>query len=169
MMDMGAIICTRSKPSCDICPLQAGCLAYAQGKQTSYPGKKPKKTLPVKEVQLIMLRNPAGDIWLNQRPPQGIWGGLWSFPELAIDADPKAYITHMGAKAVEQEIWDSYRHTFSHYHLDITPVLVQLAKTPTRISEGSSLWYNLHQPEALGLAAPVKKLLERLAQLDPRR
>lgn len=169
MMDMGAIICTRSKPSCDICPLQSGCLAYAQGKQTSYPGKKPKKTLPVKEVQLIMLRNPAGDIWLNQRPPQGIWGGLWSFPELAIDADPKAYVTHMGAKAVEQETWDSYRHTFSHYHLDITPVLIQLAKTPTRISEASSVWYNLHQPEALGLAAPVKKLLEKLAQLDPRR
>jgi A/G-specific adenine glycosylase len=169
MMDMGAIICTRSKPSCDICPLQAGCLAYAQVKQTFYPGKKPKKTLPVKEVQLIMLRNPAGDIWLNQRPPQGIWGGLWSFPELAIDADPKAYVTHMGAKAVEHETWDSYRHTFSHYHLDITPVLIQLTKTPTRISEGSSLWYNLHQPEALGLAAPVKKLLEKLAQLDPRR
>lgn len=169
MMDLGAMICTRSKPSCDLCPLQAGCLAYAQGKQTSYPGKKPKKTLPVKEVQLIMLRNPAGDIWLNQRPPQGIWGGLWSFPELAIDADPKDFIAGMGAKAIEHEIWDSYRHTFSHYHLDITPVLIQLSKSPTRIAEGASVWYNLHAPEALGLAAPVKKLLEKLAQLDPRR
>jgi A/G-specific adenine glycosylase len=67
------------------------------------------------------------------------------------------------------EIWDTYRHTFSHYHLDITPVLVQVAQTPQRVGEGRSLWYSVHQPDAIGLAAPVKKLLEKLAQIDPRR
>lgn len=168
MMDMGATLCTRSKPKCDTCPLQAGCLAYAQGEPTRYPGKKPKKALPVKEVQLLMLRNLAGDIWLEQRPPQGIWGGLWSFPELAIDADAIAYAKQLGARVAGQEVWDSYRHTFSHYHLDITPVLLQLAKTPQGVADSTSVWYNLHQPEAIGLAAPVKKLLEKLTQLDPR-
>ncbi|HEX7763114.1 MAG TPA: NUDIX domain-containing protein, partial [Cellvibrio sp.] len=64
--------------------------------------------------------------------------------------------------------WNSYRHTFSHYHLDITPVLIQLAKSPRTIGEATTHWYNPHQPDALGLAAPVKKLLEKLAQLDPR-
>jgi A/G-specific adenine glycosylase len=169
MMDMGATLCTRSRPKCDVCPLQGGCVAFAQGKQSSYPDKKPKKDLPVKEVQLLMLRNPAGDIWLNQRPPQGIWGGLWSFPELAIDADFTGYATQLGAKVASSEVWDSYRHTFSHYHLDITPVLLQLSKVPQGVGEGASVWYNPHEPEALGLAAPVKKLLEKLAQLDPRR
>ena len=71
-------------------------------------------------------------------------------------------------KVIEHEVWDSYRHTFSHYHLDITPVLIQLAKTPQAIGEAATHWYNPHQPDALGLAAPVKKLLEKLAQLDPR-
>ncbi len=169
MMDMGATICTRSKPRCEHCPLQLGCVAYAQGEQTRYPGKKPKKELPEKSVQLLMLRNPSGDIFLQQRPAQGIWGGLWSFPELAIDADAKAHAQDQFGKVVHAEVWNSYRHTFSHYHLDITPVLVQLAKTPSAISSGGHHWYSLHEPEALGLAAPVKKLLEKLSQLDPRR
>lgn len=168
MMDMGATVCTRTKPACERCPLQSGCIAYAQAEQSRYPGKKPKKEIPVKSVQLLMLRNPAGDILLQQRPPQGIWGGLWSFPELHSDKNAEHYsIEHFG-EVVAQEVWNSYRHTFSHYHLDITPVLLQLAKIPRGISSGGNHWYNLHQPEALGLAAPVKKLLEKLNQLDPR-
>lgn len=168
MMDMGATLCTRSKPKCEICPLREGCIAYAQGNPQDYPGKKAKKALPEKAVQLLMLRNPAGDLLLQQRPAQGIWGGLWSFPELAIDADASEYAADFFGKVIEHEVWDSYRHTFSHYHLDITPVLIQLAKTPQAIGEAATHWYNPHQPDALGLAAPVKKLLEKLAQLDPR-
>ncbi len=168
MMDLGATLCTRSKPKCEECPVREGCVAYAQGNPAAYPGKKPKKTLPEKSVQLVMLRNPAGDVLLQQRPAQGIWGGLWSFPELSIDADAQEYAEdHYGA-VIELEQWNTYRHTFSHYHLDITPVLIQLAKTPRAIGESATHWYNPHQPDALGLAAPVKKLLEKLAQLDPR-
>jgi A/G-specific adenine glycosylase len=173
MMDMGATLCTRSKPACERCPLQSGCIAYAQGEQSRYPGKKPKKDIPIKSVQLLMLRNPAGDILLQQRPPQGIWGGLWSFPELSCDEDAEQYaIKNYGAiygTIVDSEIWASYRHTFSHYHLDITPVLLQLAKKRLAINSGGNHWYNLHQPDALGLAAPVKKLLEKLTRLDPRK
>lgn len=168
MMDMGATLCTRSKPKCEACPLREGCIAYAQGNPQDYPGKKPKKNLPEKAVQLLMLRNPAGDLLLQQRPAQGIWGGLWSFPELAIDADAAEHAADYFGKVIDHEVWDSYRHTFSHYHLDITPVLIQLAKTPQAIGEAATHWYNPHQPDALGLAAPVKKLLEKLAQLDPR-
>jgi len=168
MMDMGATLCTRSKPKCEQCPVREGCIAYAQGNPQDYPGKKPKKTLPEKSVQLLMLRNPAGDLLLQQRPTQGIWGGLWSFPELALDADAQEFAEDHYGKVIELEEWNSYRHTFSHYHLDITPVLIQLAKAPSAIGEAATHWYNPHQPDALGLAAPVKKLLEKLAQLDPR-
>jgi A/G-specific adenine glycosylase len=168
MMDMGATLCTRSRPRCAECPLQGGCLAFATGNPAAYPGKKPKKELPEKAVQLVMLRNPTGDLLLQQRPAQGIWGGLWSFPELAIDLDVREFAEDRFEKVAALETWDSYRHTFSHYHLDITPVLVHLAKTPQVIGEAAMHWFNPHQPSALGLAAPVKKLLEKIAQLDPR-
>ena len=168
MMDMGAILCSRSKPRCEVCPLREGCVAYAQGNPHAYPGKKPKKALPEKSVQLIMLRNPAGNILLEQRPAQGIWGGLWSFPELALEKSADAFAEDSYGKVASVETWDSYRHTFSHYHLDITPVLVQLNKVRTQVAEKSHYWYDLQKPEAVGLAAPVKKLLQKLAELDPR-
>lgn len=168
MMDLGATVCTRSKPKCMLCPLKESCVAFAQGNPQDYPGKKPKKALPERSVQLLMLRDPAGDLLLQQRPAQGIWGGLWSFPELATDADAIEYTRDHYGDVVGHEVWGSYRHTFSHYHLDITPVLIQLAETPHAVGEAAVHWYNPHQPQALGLAAPVKKLLEKIAQLDPR-
>lgn len=168
MMDLGATLCTRTKPACDICPLGDGCMARATGRQLDYPGKKPKKDKPVKSTYLLMLRSPSGQWLLQQRPAHGIWGGLWSFPECATDRDPEAECRARFGTPGDIELWDSYRHTFSHYHLDITPVHIQLQGLPDQVmEEGPSLWYNVHQPEAVGLAAPVKKLLEKLAQLDP--
>lgn len=170
MMDLGATVCTRSRPACELCPVNDSCIARAQGDPTLYPGKKPKKEKPVKAVQFLMLRNPAGDILLEQRPAQGIWGGLWGFPELAVETDPLSHAEDVYAPVVQVEAWDSYRHTFSHYHLDITPVLLQLAREPERVSEaGGARWVRLDKPDNLGLAAPVKRLLEQLTDLDPSR
>ncbi len=168
MMDMGATLCTRSKPRCDDCPLERDCLAQRQGNPGDYPGKKPKRELPVKQLQLLMLRNPQGEILLQQRPSQGIWGGLWSLPELTTEDCARQFGQDHYGDIAAHETWDSYRHTFSHYHLDITPVLLQLAEQPQQgIASGGQLWYNLRQPETIGLAAPVKKLLQQLARLEP--
>lgn len=168
MMDLGATLCSRSKPACELCPLKDGCTARAQGNPQDYPGKKPKKILPVKSVQLLMLRNPQGNILLQQRPPQGIWGGLWSFPELDVGEDAREHCELRYAEVVETEIWDEYRHTFSHYHLDITPVLLQLQREPAQVREGQpQRWVNIQEPGKLGLAAPVKRLLQQLAELSP--
>lgn len=168
MMDLGATLCSRSKPRCESCPLMETCLAYATGKVKEFPGKKPKKDLPEKAVQMVILRNQEGNFLLQQRPPQGIWGGLWSFPEIDTTQDVRLYVKSNWSTPIELERWDRVRHTFSHFHLDITPVLVQLDKLPKSIGEKAIHWYNPLQPDALGLAAPVKKLLEKLAQLDPR-
>ncbi|WP_020209910.1 A/G-specific adenine glycosylase [Gilvimarinus chinensis] len=168
MMDLGAMLCTRTRPACDVCPVGDGCVARATGQQLAYPGKKPKKEKPVKTTYLLMLRSPVGELLLQQRPSTGIWGGLWSFPELALGANVSSYCSDHYAAPQWVEYWDSYRHTFSHYHLDITPVLVQLGDTPHSVMEaGGALWYNVRQPENVGLAAPVKRLLESLAELDP--
>ncbi len=166
IMDLGATLCSRSRPNCIVCPVRQTCVAQARGTIADYPGKKPKKDMPVKTVQLLMLRNPAGELLLQQRPPLGIWGGLWSFPELAAEIEPQEHVEAQYGPVGECQVWHSYRHTFSHYHLDITPVLVQLKREPTGVSEsGQSLWYPLRQPKNLGLAAPVKRLLEQLAEL----
>ncbi|WP_460237626.1 A/G-specific adenine glycosylase [Aurantivibrio plasticivorans] len=165
MMDLGATLCTRSKPDCERCPVQTTCVAHQQGNPTDYPGKKPKKALPVKTVQMLMLQNPDGELLLEQRPAQGIWGGLYSFPEIASEESSLDACTDRFGEHVEQlETWDTYRHTFSHYHLDITPVLCTLSRTPSEIRNGDTLlWYNPQQPAAIGLATPVKKLISKVA------
>lgn len=168
MMDLGATVCTRSSPNCGQCPLQQGCTAYRQGNPSDYPGKKPKKDKPIKATQMLLLRSPDGSIWLEQRPSTGIWGGLWSLPEVAVENSVIDYCQQQFGSSHELEHWDTYRHTFSHYHLDITPVVVQLEQLPTQIMESQrGLWYNVQQPTEIGLAAPVKKLLHTLSQTAP--
>jgi len=168
MMDLGALVCTRSKPKCEQCPLQDQCLGFAQRNMTDYPGKKPKKDKPVKSVQLLMCRNPNGEWLLEQRPETGIWGGLWSFPELSLDQDAVAELrNNFGFDVRHRETWDTFRHTFSHYHLDITPVLLELPQAPQIIGERAIHWYNAASPSSLGLARPVVNLLEQQRQLSP--
>ncbi len=167
MMDLGATVCSRSRPRCDACPVQESCAAFAQGNPQAYPGKKPRKDKPVKAVHLLMLRNPQGEWLLEQRPTTGIWGGLWSFPESPLtDSLDDSSVLPWSEDVSIQEFWDSFRHTFSHYHLDITPVLAN-CEGDWGIGEKAHCWYDVHQPPSLGLAAPVKALLEKLRQLDP--
>jgi len=176
IMDLGATLCKRSKPACSECPISADCLAYQNDTVLQYPGKKPKKTKPIKSQYFLMLKSPEGEVLLYQRPPTGIWGGLWCFPEL--EAPPveqkannrraeNALIKHLNSNYgtfESLEVWRSWRHTFSHYHLDITPVYVHLSKiTANTVAEATSIWYNPEQPPAIGLAAPVKQLLETLS------
>ncbi len=164
MMDLGATLCTRSKPACAICPLSADCLAEKDGRTAEFPGKKAKKILPVKSAQMLIIQDKHGDILLEKRPPTGIWSSLWVFPQIESGSDPVAYCTdHLQLKTEIVEHWDSYRHTFSHYHFDIEPVLLRVRKQPTAIGENErQLWYNLRNPAAIGLAAPVVKLLKNL-------
>ena len=163
MMDLGATLCTRTKPQCQRCPLQTDCLAYASGRQTDYPGKKPKKILPVKTTRFLMLQNTEGQLWLEKRPSPGIWGGLWCFPE-GPDLDAGNWcLDNTGTTPAEIEAWPSFRPTFSHYHLDIEPLLVKLKAAPGQIMEADrQLWYNVRQPPQIGLAAPVVGLLKQL-------
>lgn len=165
MMDLGATLCTRSKPKCSICPLISHCQAYISDQVQDFPGKKPKKTLPVKATQMLMLQDPEGDFFLQQRPASGIWGGLWGFPEIAKDINPLGYCLDHFGKSELLGTWATYRHTFSHYHLDITPILIRLERSQTQImASNKSIWYNVDQPASVGLAAPVKRLLDTFAK-----
>ncbi len=160
MMDLGAMICTRSNPKCSICPLAKSCTAYNLGQTHAYPQPKPTKQLPVKSIVMLLLKN-KDHILLIQRPPVGIWGGLWSLPECPIDADLNAWCRQQH----QIEILDTaalpvLRHTFSHFHLDILPVIATAKQLSQGIMETTDrAWYNIHQPLQYGLPAPIKKLV----------
>lgn len=160
MMDLGAMICTRTKPQCGICPLQASCIAYAQQKQHLYPGKKPKKTLPIKSTVMLLIRNQHGELLLQKQPPAGIWGGLWIFPQCKTKAEVKKWCALNQMRIDTQQTLSAFRHTFSHYHLDIQPILIHTTTHSTAMDATQRLWYNKQQ--SIGLAAPVKKLLEQM-------
>lgn len=167
MMDLGATLCTRSKPSCLLCPVQAGCAARMLGTPAAYPHSKPRKALPVRQCVMPLLVNPEGDVWLQRRPDSGLWGGLWCPPQLDDHAALEPLLDQLGWQHEATERLEPLRHTFSHFHLDIQPLLVQVRPTPG-VAEAGQVWYNLRQPSRLGLAAPVSKLLKRVEQLlDP--
>lgn len=162
MMDMGATVCTRSKPKCDECPLQNDCLAYAQGRQSEFPGKKVKKAIPVKTTtMLIPMWNRQ--VLVYKRPPTGIWGGLWGLHEVDANQTLSDKLTQLGIKDYDLQDIEGFRHTFSHFHLDISPKMVYLQELPGhQVQEQESLWYDLEQPQNVGLAAPTKKLFSTI-------
>lgn len=164
MMDLGAMICTRTKPSCQLCPLNDSCLAHAAGEETRFPESKPKKNKPERAVRMLMVVNQYGEVLLEKRPPAGIWGGLWGLPEITPE-DDLAESSHnkTGFELDHFEEWPSFRHTFSHYHLDITPVKAFTETRVNQINDGEHWhWFQPDQPTELGLAAPVTALLEKL-------
>ncbi|MFA5493484.1 MAG: A/G-specific adenine glycosylase [Porticoccaceae bacterium] len=161
IMDLGATLCTRTRPRCGECPVRADCAALAAGQPTAYPGKKPRKTLPVKTAFLLVIHDGQGRVLLEQRPATGIWGGLWSFPEAARQEDIPAVSQHLGIAARQIHPAEPRRHTFSHYHLDYTPVHIHGRAAP-RIGEAEQLWVDPANFGKIGLPAPIKALLAEL-------
>lgn len=169
MMDLGAMVCTRSRPKCELCPLNNGCMAYANHSWANYPGKKPKQTLPEKSAWFLLLQR-GNEVWLQQRPATGLWGGLFCFPQFSSHDDVEPWLQQRGLKITDVQQLVSFRHTFSHFHLDIVPLWLALptdaphALHDACMEEKTGLWYNLAQPPAVGLAAPVERLLRMLTQ-----
>jgi A/G-specific adenine glycosylase len=164
IMDLGATLCTRTRPTCDLCPVQTDCLAYTEGAPQQYPGRKSKAATPIRETLFLILRNPAGEVLLEQRPPSGIWGGLWSFPECPPEADiPSHCDAALGYRALSWEAGAPRRHVFSHYRLDYTPVEVAVASGFAIADSDGRRWVLPASPGTLGLPAPAKALLDELA------
>ena len=162
MMDLGATLCTRHKPQCDLCPVSDNCQSLKMDEVALYPQPKPRKVLPVKEIQFLLLSNSDNEVLLDKRPPVGIWPGLWSLPELPLGNSIEEYcIERFGQAPIEVRVEPSFSHTFSHFKLIIHPVWAEVAESPKQVMElGKSFWYNHQHPaKQAGLPAPVKKLL----------
>jgi A/G-specific adenine glycosylase len=162
MMDIGAMICTRSRPRCDLCPIGGDCCARAQDAQAEYPGRKPRKQIPVRETCMLMVVHES-EVLLEQRAPTGLWGGLWSLPEVASVDEATSWCEQLlGSAPLSVDALSPFRHTFSHFHLDITPLQVAVKDPDSGVMEGGRyLWYNSAKHN-LGLATPVKRLIEQL-------
>jgi A/G-specific adenine glycosylase len=161
-MDLGATLCTRSKPSCERCPVGDDCAALRSNSVGDYPGRKQKTAKPLRTTTMI-LASANGEVYLERRPEAGIWGGLWSLPELderTVDAWCEAVLD---SAATRKQPWEILRHSFSHFDLDIQPIVVHLDARAVIVADASArIWYKLDDEPPGGLAAPVKKLINQL-------
>ena len=166
MMDMGAIICTRSKPKCLQCPVRSDCVAYKNETMTSYPTSKAKKKIPIKQALMLIICEDNKIIHLKQRPPVGIWGGLWCFDEFETLAQCHEHLTALSVDKYEEVALAPFRHTFSHFHFDISPILINVKalKNQQVMEETGTLCYNLQTPQKIGLAAATKKILAAVSK-----
>lgn len=170
IMDFGATVCMRSRPACEQCSLAMDCQALANDLVTALPTPKKKKALPEKHSRFLIIRNADGHILLEKRPPTGIWGGLWSLPELNLDDDVDDYCQQHGFSLVQTEERSVIKHSFSHYHLFITPTLLGCVPQNATIAEQQNWhWYRTEElaagasSQSLGLPAPVSKILASLS------
>ncbi len=171
MMDLGATVCTRSRPACLRCPLAEDCQGLASGEPTRFPGSKPRKQTPIKQTVMLAMSlgddlpdsAPTGSTLLERRPPSGIWGGLWSLPEIESLAQLDGWLRTAGLALLEAPYSVAkMRHTFSHYHLDIDVQALTVTIQDSAVLESAErVWYN-SGPLPGGVAAPVSKILKSL-------
>lgn len=167
LMDLGATVCTRSSPSCEQCPFVDRCVAKQTNNIAAYPEKKPKKAVPEKETMMLVVVQ-QNKVLVMLRPEKGIWGGLLSLPELAVEEDidlfnqqAKQWIEQRHGQVLQRDRLASFVHVFTHFKLTIHPVIIYaedcLAETPYQ-------WLSLSEVERAPLPAPVKKILLLLQQ-----
>ena len=178
MMDLGAMICTRSKPKCTLCPLENQCEANRLNAWADYPAKKPKKVMPEKQTYFLIVK--AGNrILLERREATGLWGGLYVFPQFETLAELKRAVSSENLPKLQT--LNAFRHTFTHFHLDITPILYELdcqkidETLPLAglekqgffgelVSSKANYWYDLNNANQIGLATPVKRILDEFTR-----
>jgi A/G-specific adenine glycosylase len=162
LMDLGASVCTRARPACAICPLRTSCEARSQGKVGAYPRPRPRKPVPLKKTAMLLLLR-EGEVLLEKRPPVGLWGGLWCLPEISPGADPGDYCRRrLGARLASAKRLPLLRHGFTHFTLNITPVVCQVASASPRAAEPGQVWLSLEEAVQAAVPAPVRKLLNSL-------
>ena len=158
IMDLGATLCQRTNPACTDCPVRRHCRARELGIQDQLPARKPKKANPVRPVWLALVESVDG-LLLEKRPPTGFWGGLWCPPlvDLGDEADPAeacaALAERLGGQFALVEREPAYRHTFSHFHLDLHPL--RLRWDGQAVGDGERCWAGPADAPRLGLPAAI--------------
>ena len=164
IMDLGATLCTRSRPRCGDCPVAGDCAAHQSTRVADFPSARPKRVMPRRSTCFLIVENNAGQVLLERRPPSGIWGGLWCFPEVPDEDALAARLAALGlGEARVLQRLPVLAHSFTHFHLDIMPLHIRgdmLA--PGVRDDGALRWYSPADSTRIGLSAPVARLLAGL-------
>ncbi len=162
MMDLGASVCTRTRPACLTCPVARDCVGLQKNLIDKLPTPPSKKKLPEKQIRMLMLLDQQ-QILLQRRPSSGIWGGLWSLPELEVEADPLSYCqTHFGLNVRHTASLPVILHSFTHFKLHIHPIVMRISSHSGLSPDPQHRWLAAHSALDMGLPAPVRKLLLQL-------
>ena len=162
LMDLGATVCTRANPRCGVCPLKDDCLARRDDRISELPSPRPRKSLPHRTVRVLLFER-GGEILLEKRPPIGVWGGLWSLPEIAIDDDARAFARmRFDADATVGTDLTPIQHGFTHFALTLYPQRVNVARWPPRAETPQYIWLSRDDALRAALPAPIRKLLRTL-------
>jgi|TARA_B100000315_G_scaffold189432_1_gene179255 A/G-specific adenine glycosylase len=170
IMDLGSMVCTRTNPHCNDCPVSARCAAFEARQVHRFPAPRPSREKPVRAARMFVVTTPEDACLLEQRPERGIWGGLWTPPERSAETTPDALCLEYGIHydtIVRTHAAPAFRHSFTHYHLDIEPFYLALSEAPdTAVDVDNHTWYHPDQSQPLGLAAPAVKLLAALGDFE---
>lgn len=168
LMDLGATLCVRGRPACTRCPFQTGCAAHLSGREKTLPTARPKKSKPMRRTLMLILCN-GPTVLLERRPPAGIWGGLWSLPEVPDAAALAAYAARFGITDPLTTLTPIV-HTFTHFQLTIEPKLATLssrAAPSASVTDTNQTWVSVDDLQAYGLPAPVRRILDTLRSPIP--
>jgi A/G-specific adenine glycosylase len=165
LMDLGATLCTRASPACLVCPISHSCQARLTAQTDEIPAAKPKRARPLRSTCFVIARLADGRVLLEKRPAQGIWGGLWCFPEAESEEQVRHWgHTRFGLNEMRLESLEPVRHGFTHFELLIHPHIVNVPTELLAITDiDACQWCNVSAPPNVGLAAPVARLLKQLA------
>jgi A/G-specific adenine glycosylase len=166
VMDLGATVCIRRNPSCATCPVATTCGARQTGRQHELPSPKPARARRLREVFMLAAMRQDGGVLLERRPESGVWGGLWCLPEFASATAAAEYARRSLPGALARPIpLAPVEHAFTHFDLVITPLLAHCSGTEGDADAPSAqiVWYRTRDPAKVGLPAPIRVLLEKLA------
>jgi A/G-specific adenine glycosylase len=162
LMDLGASVCTTRNPGCARCPVQASCGAFAGNRVQDMPTQRPRRTLPLRHTAMVVFRH-AGDVLLQKRPATGVWPGLWCFPEVADEAEARLVaMRRYGCEVARIERLGGLRHSFTHFHLEITPLVVWVARRVPHAAQPGIVWLPIEEAIDGALPTPVRRVLRGL-------
>ena len=159
LMDLGATVCTRSRPKCGECPVQAGCVAFNTGRINELPTPRPRKAVPEKHATFLLLMH-GNDILLEKRPGSGIWGGLWCTPQFDDEGAARDWFLRNGMTASKGERLETFTHIFTHFKLHITPLKIQLSRKPVCAAQPGSVWLDVEDALRAAIPTPVRKMMQ---------
>jgi len=166
IMDLGATVCSARAPRCTQCPIAADCAALAGDAVARIPHKRRARKVPQRATRLLVLQDQDGRILLERRPPSGIWGGLWSLPQIDIDQDPLVAIARQFGQPAPGAIeLAPIQHAFTHFKLRMLPLRATLQQLSQAVADDGDLrWVDAASRSQLGLPRPISKLLDQLKE-----